>query len=168
MATRNPMNQRYQGEGPSGQTRKSAASAKPVSQAAGSVYIKKKPVTEAEKRAARKAREKEMAAKAKLKDEKAKAREAKAERAAAVAAGEMTAEEAAEAATAKTTTGTGGDSLLEKFRKFFEGLVKSQVPGTSPMALEYKKWRKVYWGLLGVGVASLAVSFMFTSFGNNS
>lgn len=39
MATRNPMNQRYNGDGPSGQTRKSAASAKPKRKAADTVYI---------------------------------------------------------------------------------------------------------------------------------
>ncbi|MCL1846949.1 MAG: hypothetical protein FWF91_03170 [Coriobacteriia bacterium] len=167
MATRNPMNQRYQGEGPGGQTRKSASSAKPTSQAAGSVYIKKKPVTEAEKRAAKKAREKEAAAKAKLKAEKAKAAKAKAERAAAVAAGEMTAEEAAEAAAAakaaSIAAAAGGGSLWEKFKKGFLNLFKSQVPGTSPRALEYKKWRRLYWSLLGLGVVSVAISFLMTS-----
>jgi hypothetical protein len=40
MAQRNPMNDRYQGDGPGGQTRKSAARAKPVTQAASSVHIK--------------------------------------------------------------------------------------------------------------------------------
>lgn len=39
MATRNPMNQRYTDGGPAGQTRKSAASAKPKRKAADTVYI---------------------------------------------------------------------------------------------------------------------------------
>ncbi|MDO4854277.1 MAG: hypothetical protein Q4A43_02495 [Coriobacteriia bacterium] len=40
MATRNPMNERNTTSKPSGQTRKSAASAKPVTKAAASVYVK--------------------------------------------------------------------------------------------------------------------------------
>lgn len=40
MAVRNPLNDRYTGDGPKGQTRKSAASAKPKRKAADTVYIK--------------------------------------------------------------------------------------------------------------------------------
>lgn len=40
MTQRNPMNERYQGEPPKGQTKKSAASAKPKSKAASSVYVR--------------------------------------------------------------------------------------------------------------------------------
>lgn len=40
MATRNPMNDRYVGDGPQGKTRKSAASAKPKRKAADTVYVK--------------------------------------------------------------------------------------------------------------------------------
>lgn len=39
MTQRNPMNERYQSKPPAGQTRKSAASAKPATKAAASVYI---------------------------------------------------------------------------------------------------------------------------------
>ena len=40
MSTRNPMNDRYQTDGPKGQTKKSASSLKPKSKAASSVYVK--------------------------------------------------------------------------------------------------------------------------------
>lgn len=61
MATRNPMNQRYAGDGPSGQTRKSAASAKPKRKAADTVYIssdKSKPASKLSKEEQRVEREK--------------------------------------------------------------------------------------------------------------
>lgn len=49
------MNERYQNEGPQGKTRKSAASAKPKSAAASSVYIKPKTKSKTDKKAARRA-----------------------------------------------------------------------------------------------------------------
>lgn len=55
MSQRNPMNDRYTGEEKHGKTRKSAASAKPKSAAASSVYIKPKTKTKQEKKVARRA-----------------------------------------------------------------------------------------------------------------
>ena len=63
MAQRNPMNERYQGDGPQGKTRKSAAKLKPKTEAASSVHMTKKPQTRQEKKAAQKKRDKEIAAK---------------------------------------------------------------------------------------------------------
>ena len=178
MATRNPMNQRYQGEGPGGQTRKSAASAKPTSQAAGSVYVKKKPVTDSEKRAAKKAREKEAAAKAKVKADKAAAR-AKAAQAEAEAAAAAEAEKAREADAAagdadggaagagakgaKGAKGAGVDGVLAKLKKIFIGDPKRPTVDASYKTEEYKKWRKVYWILLAIGIVAVAISFYMTS-----
>jgi len=75
MARRNPMNQRYQGEGPEGKTKKSATSAKPKTEAASSVRIPRKPVTAKEKKAELKRREQEEQRKAEEKARKAKERE---------------------------------------------------------------------------------------------
>ena len=55
MSTRNPMNERYQSEERRGVTKKSAASAKPKTKAAASVYIKPTEKTPQEKKAARRA-----------------------------------------------------------------------------------------------------------------
>ena len=52
MSTRNPMNDRYQTDGPKGQTKKSASSLKPKSKAASSVYVKSTQKTPQEKKAA--------------------------------------------------------------------------------------------------------------------
>jgi hypothetical protein len=129
------MNERYQGDGPGGQTRKSAARAKPVSQAASSVHIPKKPQTAAEKRTARKAREKEAEAKA-------------AERA------RKQAERAKEAGTTQ--------SAPPPARKgFFEKLIAP--PPNMPSSEEYRKWRRVYWVLLGIGIFTVVIAFIAQS-----
>ena len=60
MAQRNPLNDRYRGEGPAGKTKKSASSAKPKTEAASSVHIEKKPTNKRERKAAQKRRESEQ------------------------------------------------------------------------------------------------------------
>jgi hypothetical protein len=74
MTQRNPMNERYQGDGPTGKSKRSAASAKPARPAAGTVWERSKPATPADKRKAEKearkdAEEKQRAAAAKAKAE---------------------------------------------------------------------------------------------------
>ena len=140
MATRNPMNQRYQGDGPGGQTRKSAASAKPVSKAASSVRIKQKPSTPAEKRAAQKAREKEAEAKAKLKAER-------------------------EAEKAKAASIEAGQDSIEPPKKtgFFSSFGRS-ASMAMPQTPEYRKWRRLYWILIGVALVSIALSFLISPY----
>lgn len=62
MSQRNPMNDRYAGDGPKGQTRRSAASAKPKSKAAATVIVKSNKKTEKERKAeAKEARRKAAA-----------------------------------------------------------------------------------------------------------
>ena len=61
MSQRNPMNERYTTEEHHGKTRRSAASAKPKSAAASSVYIKPKTKTKQEKKAARRAERQKQA-----------------------------------------------------------------------------------------------------------
>ncbi len=61
MSQRNPMNERYQAEGHTGKTRKSAASAKPKKEVAGTVVVKTTRQTPKERKAAQKeARKKEQ------------------------------------------------------------------------------------------------------------
>jgi endonuclease V-like protein UPF0215 family len=139
MAQRNPLNQRYQGDGPGGQTRKSAARAKPVSQAAATVHIKKKPQTDSEKRAARKTREKEQERRAAEKSRK----KARKEAARAQAEG-ITAEKPA---------------VPEKRKGFFSKLLTP--PGNMPQTEEYRKWRRIYWILLIIGIVCVASSFIY-------
>jgi len=83
MAQRNPINERYQGDGPAGKSRKSAASAKPKAEAAASVYIEKKPETPRERKAAQRRR----AAEKQRKDQERLRRTKEKERAARIAAG---------------------------------------------------------------------------------
>jgi hypothetical protein len=168
MSQRNPLNQRYQGDGPTGQTRKSAASVKPVSEAAASVYVKNKPKTAAERKAAEKAR------KAKL-DQKATERARKAARAAQAARtaeakarlargeiteAEMVAESEAAAAAAKpqqkgffASLFGSGDSNATTTRP--------EQPRTNPLNSnpEYKKWRRRYWICLGFGMFCVVAAF---------
>lgn len=59
MSQRNPMNERYQTDERKGQTRKSAASAKPKTKAASSVRVQSTTKTPKEKKAARKAQERQ-------------------------------------------------------------------------------------------------------------
>ncbi|MDR0350067.1 MAG: hypothetical protein LBH64_00770 [Coriobacteriales bacterium] len=143
MAQRNPMNQRYQGDGPGGQTRKSAARAKPVSQAAATVHIKKKPQTDSEKRAARKAREKEEERKA-IERAKRKAEREQAE-------GEQ----------------SEGDAAESEQPKGFLGKLLAPAPNM-PASVEYRKWRKRYWILLGIGIVCVAISFIYQMSGGTN
>jgi hypothetical protein len=139
------MNERYQGDGPGGQTRKSAARAKPAAQAASSVHIKKKPQTAGEKRAARKAREREAELKA---GERARKQ---AEKAKLESSG---GEEGKEGKGAKAIV----PSQLSQPKGFFGKLVAP--PPNMPTSAEYKKWRKVYWVLLGIGAVAVVVAFI--------
>ncbi len=61
MAQRNPMNDRYQTEEHRGKTRRSAASAKPKMQAAGTVHVKSTAKTKQEKKAIRRAQRQKQA-----------------------------------------------------------------------------------------------------------
>ena len=144
MAQRNPLNPRYQGEGPGGQTKKSAASAKPATEAASSVYKKSKPTTSSEKRAAAKAREKEMLAKNAEKSRKA------AEKARLKAEAENG--DAAPAVVKKKPDPSAGAP-----KNFIQKLF-SPAPNM-PDTPEYKNWRKRYWILMVAGIVSVILSW---------
>ena len=154
MAQRNPMNERYQGDGPGGQTRKSAARAKPATEAASSVHIRKKPTTDAEKRAARKAREKEQERKAAERARRKSDREKAAAEAAATADG---AGLSGDSGKAVSRSGAAANQP-ERPQGFLQKLLAPSP--NMPSSLEYKKWRRVYWVLIGIGVVCVAISFV--------
>lgn len=150
MAQRNPLNPRYQGEGPAGQTKKSASSAKPASEAASSVYIKSKPTTSSEKRAAAKAREKEAQRKAAEKARKA-AEKAKSE------SGSDAGSVAQPVAKKKAAT------IVDAPKKNFIQKLFAPAPNM-PDTPEYKMWRRRYWLLMAAGIVAVILSWVFQMF----
>ena len=74
MAQRNPLNDRYQGEGPQGKTRKSATKLKPKSEAASTVHVEHKPTNKQERKAAKKRRDAQIEAKERERKRKAEER----------------------------------------------------------------------------------------------
>ncbi len=148
MAQRNPMNDRYQGDGPQGKTRKSAAQLKPKTEAASSVHIDKKPTTKQERKAARKRRDAQIAAKETERRRKAEEREKQAR----LESGEEPEEPKKEGA-------------IDKVKKFVaprptDANANVPVRGKGPDTPEYKRLKKIYWILMGVGVAAIIVSFI--------
>jgi hypothetical protein len=144
------MNQRYQGDGPGGQTRKSAARAKPVTQAASSVHTRKKPQTDAEKRAARKAREKEEQRKAAEKAQK----QAEKDKIEASAKAKAEAETGADAG-----ANVGGVVKRQGALQAFLGRFFAPNPN-APSSEEYRKWRRVYWILIVIGMVFIAAALI--------
>ncbi|MCL2136921.1 MAG: hypothetical protein FWH40_05300 [Coriobacteriia bacterium] len=158
MAQRNPLNERYQGNGPSGQSRKSASSAKPATTAAASVRIKGKPETTAEKRAAEQERKDKIAKKAAERQRKA-ARAKQAERTveakARVARGEGNEAKSDEnVAIIETTEDINTLSLEERVARF-NGNVREDP--------EYKKYRLINWLCLGAAGVFMVLTFFFMS-----
>jgi len=154
MATRNPMNQRYQGEGPQGQTRKSASSVKPVSEAASSVYIRTKPTTAAEKRAAEKARKKRLEEKSAERARRAELRTQKEKAAADLARAQELGVDVSELPVEKPQKAPAPARQSGGF--FTSTNPMTQALKSNP---EYRKWQKVYWIMLGVGLVCIVLSF---------
>ncbi|MBQ9022060.1 MAG: hypothetical protein IJ113_08665 [Eggerthellaceae bacterium] len=128
MSQRNPLNERYQNadEKPVGKTRKSAASAKPVTKAASSVRIPGK-VEEPKglfARATAKANKSQA-----VKDNKKKQ------------------------ASKETVERRKEQALRSKYY--------------SPDTPEYKKWKKVWWGMLGAALVSTVISFYLSGRGDD-
>ena len=96
MSQRNPMNARNSGDGPAGKTKKSASSAKPAKSAAGTVYVKHKPTTKKEIKAAEEAAREEKKALERKRAEKAWNEEQKRLKKEAAARGETFVEETLE------------------------------------------------------------------------
>jgi large-conductance mechanosensitive channel len=149
------MNERYQGDGPQGKTRKSAAKLKPKTQAAASVRVESRPTNKQERKAARRRREAEE----KKKAEERTRKQAEREKVAKIAAGE-------EGEKPKKP------GLLGSFSKILPpkptapaaaadgAATAGPKPSAFPVTQEYKRWRKVYWVLLGIGIFFVAISFM--------
>lgn len=148
MAQRNPMNERYQGDGPEGKTRKSASKAKPKTEAASSVHIDKKPATKQERKAASKKRDAQIASKEAERKRKAEEREKQAR----LAAGEEV-EEPKPA------------GMLDKVKGIFIGPPKTNQPAAprlkGPDTAEYHRLKRIYWVLMGIGVVAIVASFIF-------
>ena len=153
MAQRNPMNDRYQGDGPQGKTRKSAAKLKPKTEAASSVHIERKPTTKQERKAARKKRDAQAAAKEKARKLKAEERE----RQARIDAGEEIEEPKPEGVGSKVK-----GFLLKPTTASGQGPSKGEVPlrAQGVNSPEYLKYKRIYWILMGIGVAAILGSIM--------
>jgi hypothetical protein len=173
------MNERYQGGGPQGQTKKSASSFKPKAQAAASVHIEAKPTTKQERKAASRRREAEEKRKA---EERAR-KQAQRERAQRIAAGlepetnkrsgffggildkifpKTQTVSASSGAKALGANGTGGSAsgLKSQGSNTSASQTSQTKPSLYPQTPEYKRWRKVYWVLIAIGVASVATTFI--------
>ncbi len=145
MSQRNPLNERYQADEKSGKTRKSAASAKPVKKAASSVYIanpdnkpKENFLTRLFDRNKGKQAEDDTSAK------KASAQETDQE-----SGGKQQKKKGPYTLLDMEGDDRQGQNLTKEDRKAANK--KYYNPGTSA----YKKWRILWWVVIGLGVCSL-------------
>ncbi|MCL2529633.1 MAG: hypothetical protein FWE41_04800 [Coriobacteriia bacterium] len=184
MAQRNPMNDRYQGEGPQGKTRKSAAKLKPKAEAASTVHIEAKPTTKQERKAAQKRRKSQLEAKERERQRKAKERERKQRE----AAGEVieepkpptmlekvkkiftnpdkkpSAKEGQAEAGAKKAAGKG-DGRGAGASTARDDLLPLQTVPTwhrGPDTPEYRRLKYTYWAMLAGGLGAAALSLILT------
>jgi hypothetical protein len=173
------MNDRYQGDGPQGKTRKSAAKLKPKSDAASSVHLEKRPTNKQERKAARKKRDAQLAAKEKERQRKAEERERK-ER---IAAGEDVPEpkeesmatrikniffvpkdktansSKAQGRSGKTGEDTAGEAA-DTSKNAPAAPAKIATWQRGPDTPEYRKLKRIYWVLMAVGVFFVIVSLV--------
>lgn len=153
MAQRNPLNERYQTrEG--GKTRKSAASAKPATKAASTVYIKDPNAKPKKSFLDRFNKNKEPEKPAK----KAKA--------------QVETEEAQEAPKKKGGKWTINDLEGSTPDQSLDGLTEEQKKAArakyiNPGDREYKKWRTIWWALIICGVATLIPQFVMPELFNS-
>lgn len=150
MAQRNPMNERYTGDGPQGKTRKSASKLKPKTDAASSVHIESKPTTKSERKAAAKKRNAQLAAKEAERKRKAEEREIKAR----IAAGEEVEEPK------KPTVIDGAIGGVKKFFAPPAGSAPRSTNSQNPDTPEYHRAKRLYWILMGVGVVAIMAAFV--------
>ena len=165
MAQRNQLNERYTGSGPVGQTRKSASSAKPVSAAAASVYVKGKPETAAEKRAAEQKRKNEIAKKTAERQRKATVNQQKqtiAEIKVKEKRGELSSEEAeAEILAIENNEQEKDQGKFRLFRKKDKPVEPSTPVARYQDDPEYKKWRMIHSVLLVGSIVAVLPVFYF-------
>jgi hypothetical protein len=157
------MNERYQGEGPGGKTRKSAAKLKPKTAAASSVHVESKPTTRQERKAARRRREAEEKRKAEERARKAAARERKALE----AAGETPPEPKKLSLldrlfpkkSGPAVVGKSGGSATVGTARGTSSAGATTRQSTLPTSKRYKDLRRIYWILIGAGVVCVAAAF---------
>lgn len=145
MSQRNPLNERNQNDTKAGKTRKSAASAKPVMKAASSVYIEDPNNKPKEGFLSRLM----GGGNSKKKEEEAKER--------AKAAKKSNNEQQAKQKGSYTLLDMEGDTEQKSRNKTLTKTDKKEAqrrysnPGTSA----YKKWRIIWWVVIGLGICSL-------------
>lgn len=145
MSQRNPLNERNQNDTKAGKTRKSAASAKPVMKAASSVYIEDPNNKSKEGFLSRLM----GGGNSKKKEEEAKER--------AKAAKKSNNEKEAKQKGSYTLLDMEGDTEQKSRNKTLTKTDKKEAqrrynnPGTSA----YKKWRIIWWVVIGLGICSL-------------
>ncbi len=122
MSQRNPMNERYQTDDKKGQTRKSAASAKPKTKAAASVRLESD----------RKPQKKGFFSRA-----------------------------SSSASTKAPAKSSSSSAPPQNDRQKIAQLEKKYGAPKTP---EYKKWRRIWWACMGVGVAAIAASLIASYF----
>lgn len=170
MAQRNPMNERYQGDGPQGKTRKSAAKLKPKVEAASSVHIDKKPTNQQERKAARKKRDAQLAAKESERKRKAEERDRRERE----AAGEVVEAPSKASLGARvkqiffappqnTASGSSLGKASSSTATGAKGAPASAARTKGPDTPEYHRLRRIYWTLLGIGVAAIVVSILINA-----
>lgn len=141
MSHRNPLNDRYQQREGGGKTRKSAASAKPVTKAASSVYIKdpnakpKKSFLDRFKKDDPQPAKKSSKAAAQAVEETDQPKKK---------GGKWTLNDLAGTEQLDSTDGLSAEAKKAARKKYLN-------PGTN----EYKKWRTIWWIVIGCGIASL-------------
>lgn len=148
MSQRNPLNDRYQ-QREGGKTRKSAASAKPVTKAASSVYIadpNAKPKKSFLDRFKKTPAEPE-------KKSKASAQAAQAEGQGKKKGGKWTLNDMEGSEQMESTEGLSEETKKAARQKYLN-------PGTR----EYKKWRTIWWIVIVCGIISLIPPVMFPEY----
>lgn len=146
MSQRNPLNDRYQ-QREGGKTRKSAASAKPATKAASSVYIAD-PNAKPKKSFFDRFKKKEEPA-----PKKAKASVAADETQAKKKGGKWTLNDMEGSEQMESTEGLSEETKKAARQKYLN-------PGTR----EYKKWRTIWWIVIGCGIASLIPPVMMPEY----
>lgn len=164
MAQRNPMNERYLGDGPQGKTRKSATKLKPKGEAAASVHIEKKPTNRQERKAARKKRESQLAAKEKERQRKADERDRKERE----AAGEVLEDQKSGSFFSKIKGALSAPKKASPEKTDSPAKDAQPVLNTIPTwhggpdTTEFRRLKYIYYILMAVGFTAIIISIVMS------
>lgn len=142
MSQRNPLNERYQ-QREGGKTRKSAASAKPATKAASTVYIAD-PNAKPKKSFMDRFKKKEEPVKMSKSQQRKAAEAAEAADQQGKKKGKWTLNDMEGSEAMDSTEGLSEETKKAARQKYLN-------PGTK----EYKKWRTIWWVVIGLGICSL-------------